>query len=88
MNFAWYDIVGTVGVALIAVTYLLLQIGKLKSEDIRYSLLNGLGASLVIVSLLWEFNLAAFLIEAFWVLISIVGLLRYFAKAAINADKQ
>ncbi len=88
MNFAWYDIVGTVGVALIAVTYLLLQIGKLKSEDIRYSLLNGLGASLVIVSLLWEFNLAAFLMEAFWVLISIVGLLRYFAKAAINADKQ
>ncbi len=88
MNFAWYDIVGTVGVALIAVTYLLLQIGKLKSEDIRYSLLNGLGASLVIVSLLFEFNLAAFLMEAFWVLISIVGLLRYFAKAAINADKQ
>ena len=88
MNFAWYDIVGTVGVALIAVTYLLLQIGKIKSEDIRYSLLNGLGASLVIVSLLFEFNLAAFLMEAFWVLISIVGLLRYFAKAAINADKQ
>ena len=88
MNFAWYDIVGTVGVALIAVTYLLLQIGKLKSEDIRYSLLNGLGASLVIVSLLWEFNLAAFLMEAFWVLISIVGLLRYSAKAAINDDKQ
>ena len=88
MNFAWYDIVGTVGVALIAVTYLLLQIGKLKSEDIRYSLLNGLGASLVIVSLLFEFNLAAFLMEAFWVLISVVGLVRYFHKSAINADKQ
>jgi len=39
-------------------------------------LLNALGASLVMVSLLFDFNLSAFLMEAFWFLISLFGLLR------------
>lgn len=81
MPFAWYDIVGSVGVACIVLAYLLLQIGKLRSDELRYSLLNGAGATLVIVSLLYDFNLSAFLIEAFWVVISLIGIVRYFARA-------
>jgi hypothetical protein len=38
--------------------------------------LNAVGAFLVMVSLLFDFNLAAFLMEAFWFLISLFGLLR------------
>ena len=37
-------------------------------------MLNALGASLVILSLYYDFNLSAFIIEAFWVLISLLGI--------------
>lgn len=78
---SWFDIAGLTGVVLIIVAYLLLQIGKLPSTAPSYSLLNALGALLVMVSLFFDFNLSAFLMEAFWFLISLFGLLRpLFAK--------
>lgn len=78
---SWFDIAGLVGVVLIVVAYLLLQMGKLPSTAPSYSLLNALGAFLVMVSLFFDFNLSAFLMEAFWFLISLFGLLRpLFAK--------
>ncbi len=80
MKYAWYDFAGNVGVALIVIAFLLLQLGKLRSDDLRYSLMNGIGASLVIASLVFDFNLSAFVIEAFWVLISLVGVVRYFMR--------
>jgi hypothetical protein len=80
MNVAWYDVVGTAGVALIVVAYLLLQLGRLRSEALSYSLMNGVGASLVVLSLVFNFNLSAFLVEAFWVLISVLGVVRYFRR--------
>lgn len=76
MSYAWYDLVGNVGVALIVGSYLLLQLGRLAPTGLRYSLLNAAGAGLVLVSLWWDFNLSAFVIEAFWVGISGVGIVR------------
>ena len=78
MNISWFDFVGGIGVALIIGSYLLLQLNKLKSTTLAYSLANGLGALLIIISLLVDFNLSAFIIETFWVIISVVGLIRYF----------
>ena len=78
MNFAWYDIVGTVGVSLIVAAYFLLQTERLRSTALSYSLMIGVGASLVVFSLLFNFNFSAFLVEAFWVLISLIGIGRYF----------
>lgn len=77
MTYGWYDLVGIVGVAIIIGTYLMLQLGRLASSDLTYSVLNAVGASMVIVSLLVDFNLSAFVVEAFWVLISLVGIARY-----------
>ena len=76
MNLSWFDVTGFAGVVLIVIAYLLLQLNKLPSTASAYSLLNALGALLVIISLLFDFNLAAFLMEAFWFLISLFGLLR------------
>jgi hypothetical protein len=39
--------------------------------------MNGIGALLVVVSLLYRFNLSAFLVEAFWFLISVYGLIKF-----------
>src|SRR5215475_6456358 len=76
MNFHLFDLAGFIGVALIIVAYLLLQLEKLPSSSPRYSLLNAVGALLIIISLIFAFNLAAFIVEAFWFLISLVGLWR------------
>lgn len=78
MSYSWFDFLGTIGVAVIIVTYLLLQLDRLKSSSFSYSLLNGLGAMLIMFSLLFKFNLSAFIVEMFWVLISVLGLVRYF----------
>lgn len=56
------------------IAYLLLQLDKLSSSAISYSFLNAVGALLVIISLIFHFNLSAFLIEVFWFLISLIGL--------------
>ena len=76
MNYGPLDFVGNLGVLVLMVAYLLLQLNKL-SNGLVYSVLNALGASLIVISLLVNFNLSAFLIEVFWILISFVGIYRH-----------
>ena len=71
------DLVGNVGVVILMVTYLLLQLDKIKSAHLSYSVLNALGASLIVASLVVNFNLSAMLMEVFWVLISFIGIGRH-----------
>jgi len=80
MNFAWYDVVGSIGVATIILTYILLQTERLRSDSLVYSVLNGLGAGLIVFSLVYSFNFSAFVVESLWVLISIYGIAKYFLK--------
>ena len=80
MQIAWYDIIGSIGVATIIVTYVLLQTERIKSDALLYSILNAVGASLIIFSLFFNFNFSAFIVEFFWVLISIYGVVKYFWK--------
>ena len=80
MRYGWFDLLGNVGVVLMVIGYLLLQAEKIRSSDLSYSLMNGVGALLVLISLLYRFNLSAFLVEAFWLLISIYGLIKFAAR--------
>ncbi len=80
MNYSWSDFVGSIGVGLIILTYVALQIGRIKSETLVYSVVNAVGASLILISLIYSFNLSAFIVEFFWVLISIYGIVKYFMK--------
>ena len=85
MNYGLIDFVGNVGFAMIVVTYLLLQLDKLRSSDLAYSVLNALGASLIVASLIVDFNLSALLMEVFWVLISFIGIGRHFRLKTIRS---
>ena len=76
----FYDIIGSLGVFFIVLAYLLLQIEKLSSRDLTYSILNLSGASLIIFSLVFEFNFSAFMIEFFWVIISLIGIYKGIRK--------
>ncbi len=75
-----YDIVGLIGVAFIVGTYFLSQIGRMKVDQPLYPALNGVGALLILYSLAFTFNAASFVIELFWLAISVVGLARGFMK--------
>ncbi len=61
MHYSWFDLVGNIGVLLMVIAYLLLQLEKLSSSAFSYLLLNVVGAVMVMVSLMFRFNLSAFL---------------------------
>jgi hypothetical protein len=76
MDYALHNVVGNIGVLLIVGTYFLVQIRRMSAIHAPYIALNGLGALFILYSLYFDFNLSAFLIEAIWLLISIIGLVR------------
>jgi multidrug transporter EmrE-like cation transporter len=86
MTYGVLDFVGNIGVVILVITFLMLQLNKIPSDGLAYSLLNAIGASLIVVSLLFDFNLSALLMEVFWVLISFVGIYRYFRLKALRAE--
>ena len=86
MNYGPLDFIGNIGVVVLMVTYLMLQLNKLSSDSLAYSVLNAVGAGLIVVSLLFDFNLSALLMEVFWVLISFVGIYRYFRLKALRSE--
>ena len=80
MSLAWYDILGTLGVAIIILTYAFLQLGRIRSEQIIYSLLNAVGASLILISLYFDFNFPSVVVEFFWLVISLFGIGKYLLR--------
>lgn len=80
MSFTVFDLVGLIGVALLLISYFLLQIGRLDPKKYAYSLMNLCGAFGIFLSLVFDWNLAAGLIEIFWMAISLMGLWRIFSE--------
>ena len=76
----WHDVIGTTGAAMILIAYFMLQTERLSGTDLSYSATNGLGAALILISLGVDFNLSAFIVEAFWLGISLLGILRFLRK--------
>ena len=85
MNSWVMDGIGLIGVVLIMGAYLMLQLEKLRSTDLSYSVVNAIGASLIVASLFVNFNLSAMLMEVFWVLISFIGIGRHFRLKTIRS---
>jgi hypothetical protein len=77
MRFDLFDLAGFIGVLLIVIAYLLLQLDRLPSSSLSFSLLNAAGSLLIMFSLVFKFNVSAFLIEVFWFLISLLGLTKW-----------
>ena len=68
------DFGGLLGVLLMLFAYALGQLGRLRIDTVPALLMNLAGAVLVMVSLLFKFNLSAFLMEAAWALVALFGL--------------
>ena len=77
------DIIGLSGVALLIITYALLQLDKINPKGFWYSFNNLIVAVLVTVSLIYTPNLASIVIEVFWFLISLYGVVMYYNRKRI-----
>ena len=77
------DIIGLSGVALLIVTYALLQLDRIDPKGFWYSFNNLIVAILVTVSLIYTPNLASIVIEVFWFLISLYGVVMYYNRKRI-----
>ena len=75
-----HDMIGAIGVVIALIAHLLLQIEKIHSSSLMYSLANLIGGILVIISLMNTWNLSSFIIEVAWCLISIYGIYRYYRR--------
>jgi hypothetical protein len=85
MSYGVLDLLGNIGVLLLMGSYLMLQLNRLSSNSLQYSLINLVGASFIILSLLSNFNLSALVIEVFWVLISLIGIVRYLRPGTVRS---
>lgn len=74
------DLIGLIGVALLIITYALLQFDRIDPKGFWYSFNNMIVAILVTVSLLYSFNLASMVIEVFWFSLSVYGIVMYFKR--------
>lgn len=70
------DMIGLVGSVLVIGAYLGSQTGHLPAERIGFPVVNLAGSVLLMISLYHNFNLAAVVIEVFWVAISIYGIVK------------
>ena len=76
------DLVGLAGVVAYLSAYAMLQTGRLKVEDGWYALLNGAGALAILFSLFFDFNLASFVTQTAWLILTIAGYVRSRVKRA------
>jgi len=76
--------IGMIGVAIILVTYFLLQTDRIQARELRYSILNAVGSGCILLSLTVDFNLPSFIIEISWVFISLMGIFRWWRESRDN----
>lgn len=74
------DWIGFIGVFQILLAYILNVIGKIKSTNLSFILLNVIGASMACVaSILMEY-LPFIILEGVWAIVSLISLIKYKTK--------
>jgi len=83
----FFQAVGFVGMIFIVWAYFILQTGKHSIDSLYYQLLNLIGAILLIISLFVHFNLGSFLIEVFWIAITVYGIYKNIKSKKLQKEK-
>lgn len=78
------DAVGIIGVILVLIAYYLLNTNRIFALNMSYQLLNFFGALMILFSLFYEWNIASFLVESAWTIISLVGIYRAYSVYKIR----
>ena len=69
-----FRMIGVLGFMVYVGTYTCLTLRILNSDSIRYFVINTTAATLVLISLSHEFNLASALIQIFWIFLGVIGI--------------
>lgn len=69
------DVLGVVGVLMVLGAYFLLVSERVRETGPLYTGANILGSALILVSLARHFNLAATVMQAAWIAITLIGIL-------------
>jgi membrane-bound ClpP family serine protease len=86
MQLSLTDLIGILGVIIIIIGYMLLQLERMDAKDLSFSVLNTFGAFLIIISLLYDWNLSSFIMEFTWMMISFYGIVKYFKVKRRDED--
>jgi predicted membrane protein len=70
--------ISMVGMACVVFAYFSVERDWLDNKDVKFYLINLIGAILLLISLLINFNLGSFVIEIFWIIISIMGIMNHY----------
>ena len=66
--------IGFIGMLCVVLAFYKAVTGSWDSQSLRYNLVNLAGAICLIISLSIHFNLGSFVIEIFWIMISLKGI--------------
>jgi hypothetical protein len=69
------NVIGVIGFSLYVMNYCLLTFHRLTSHSKLYFVINLMAASMVLIGLTHSFNLAAALIQLFWIVISTTAII-------------
>jgi len=72
-----YDIIGVLGTSCVLGAYFGLAAGLVDNKGIVHPVLNAIGAILIMISLTANFNLASFVMQIAWLLISLAGIVKF-----------
>lgn len=72
---AVFEMIGVAGFGLYVLNYTLLTLQRVRSESISYFAVNGIAAAMVLIGLSTSFNLAAAMIQIFWIGISAMAII-------------
>ena len=72
--------IGMVGMACVVFAYFAVERDWLDNKNVRFYVINLVGAILLLMSLLINFNLGSFVIEIFWIAISVMGIINHYKE--------
>lgn len=71
-------LLGLAGVVVNLIAYGLLSSGRMRATDLRYQVMNIAGTIGILLSLFVQWNLSSFVLNAAWLLIGVIGVIRIF----------
>ena len=80
MHLTLNDWIGAIGVAILLLAFLLNLLKKISSNSLPYILMNIIGAGMACIASLLIDYMPFVVLEAVWMLVSIVALINYFRK--------
>ena len=71
----WADVIGLLGFSLYMLNYTSLSMRWISGDSIQYLAMNIAAAACVLVGLTTQFNLPSAMIQSFWIVLSVCGII-------------